>query len=147
MPDAKTFYPGSSASNPINNSTDSVNATTATTATTATNVDDVNATPNITLYSGTEASAPFRFTNGATSAPSGATSLTITSADILANSFTNGDTVYVSDSSNTNVEKQGTVASEGAGTVTITMDAAFTSSDTTNYIVGKRTPNQLYITY
>lgn len=135
MPDAKTFYPGATANNPITN------------ATTSANVDDVNATPNITLYSGTEASAPFRFTDGATSAPSGATSLTITSADILANSFTNGDTVYVSDSSNTNVEKQGTVASEGAGTVTITMDAAFTSSDTTNYTVGKRIPNQLYITY
>ncbi len=135
MPDAKTFYPGATANNPITN------------ATTSANVDDVNATPNITLYSGTEASAPFRFTDGATSAPSGATSLTITSSDILANSFTNGDTVYVSDSSNTNVEKQGTVASEGAGTVTITMDAAFTSSDTTNYTVGKRIPNQLYITY
>ena len=135
MPDAKTFYPGATANNPITN------------ATTSANVDDVNATPNITLYSGTEASAPFRFTDGATSAPSGATSLTITSADILANSFTNGDTVYVSDSSITNVEKQGTVASEGAGTVTITMDAAFTSSDTTNYTVGKRIPNQLYITY
>ena len=135
MPDAKTFYPGATANNPITN------------ATTSANVDDVNATPNITLYSGTEASAPFRFTDGATSAPSGATSLTITSADILANSFTNGDTVYVSDSSNTNVEKQGTVASEGAGTVTITMDAAFTSSDTTNYTVGKRIPNQVYITY
>ena len=135
MPDAKTFYPGATANNPITN------------ATTSANVDDVNATPNITLYSGTTASAPFRFTDGATSAPSGATSLTITSADILANSFTNGDTVYVSDSSNTNVEKQGTVASEGAGTVTITMDAAFTSSDTTNYTVGKRIPNQLYITY
>ena len=144
MPDAKTFYPGSSASNPINNSTDSVNATTATTAT---NVDDTNAATNITLYSGTEASAPFRFTNGATSAPSSASSLTITSSDILANSFSNGDTVYVSDSSRTNVEKQGTVASEGAGTVTITMAAAFTSSDTTNYTVGKRIPNQLYITY
>jgi hypothetical protein len=135
MPDAKTFYPGATANNPITN------------ATTSANVDDVNATPNITLYSGTEASAPFRFTDGATSAPSGATSLTITSSDILANSFTNGDTVYVSDSLNTNVEKQGTVASEGAGTVTITMDAAFTSSDTTNYTVGKRIPNQLYITY
>ena len=136
MPDAKTFYPGATANNPITN------------ATTSANVDDVNATPNITLYSGTTASAPFRFTDGAVSgAPSSASSLTITSSDILANSFTNGDTVYVSDDSRTNVEKQGTVASEGAGTVTITMDAAFTSSDTTNYTVGKRIPNQLYITY
>lgn len=136
MPDAKTFYPGATANNPINN------------ATTSANVDDVNATPNITLYSGTTASAPFRFTNGAVSgAPSAASSLTITSSDILANSFTNGDTVYVSDDSRTNVEKVGTVASEGAGTVTITMGAAFTSSDTTDYTVGKRIPNQLYITY
>ncbi len=135
MPDVMTFYPGASSSNPINNST------------TSANVDDVNATPNITLYSGPQASAPFRFTDGATSAPSSAASLTITSTDILANSFTNGDTVYVSDSSRTNVEKQGTVASEGAGTVTITMGAPFTSSDTTDYTVGLRIPNQLYITY
>ena len=49
MPDVKTFYPGATAGNPINNSTDSVNATTATTATTATvgnSVDDQNQTPN-----------------------------------------------------------------------------------------------------
>tara|TARA_Y100000004_G_scaffold122956_1_gene138243 strand:+ start:173 stop:580 length:408 start_codon:yes stop_codon:yes gene_type:complete len=135
MPDAKTFYPGSSASNPITN------------ATTSANVDDENSVTNITFISSTEAAAPFRFTNGATSAPSSATSLTITSSDIQANSFTNGDTVYVSDNSRTNVEKPGTVASEGAGTVTITMGTAFTSSDTTNYTVGKRVPGKLYITY
>lgn len=135
MPDAKTFYPGSSASNPITN------------ATTSANVDDENSATNITFISSTEAAAPFRFTNGATSAPSSATSLTITSSDIQANSFTNGDTVYVSDNSRTNVEKPGTVASEGAGTVTITMGTAFTSSDTTNYTVGKRVPGKLYITY
>lgn len=136
MPDAKTFYPGSSASNPITN------------ATTSANVDDENSATNITFISSTSASAPFRFTDGAVSgAPSSASSLTITSSDILANSFSNGDTVYVSDNSKTNVEKVGTVSSEGAGTVTITMGTAFTSSDTTNYTVGKRVPGKLYITY
>ena len=40
MPDIKTFYPGGSSTNPVNNSTASVSATTAT------NVDDQNQTAN-----------------------------------------------------------------------------------------------------
>ncbi len=58
MPDIKTFYPGASAANPINNATDSVNATTATTATTATvgnSVDDQNSTNNALIWTGTAA--------------------------------------------------------------------------------------------
>ena len=58
MPDVKTFYPGATAGNPINNSTDSVNATTATSATTATvgnSVDDQNQTPNALVWTGTAA--------------------------------------------------------------------------------------------
>ena len=43
MPDAKTFYPGSSASNPITN------------ATTSANVDDENSATNITFISSTSA--------------------------------------------------------------------------------------------
>ena len=49
MPDVKTFYPGATAGNPINNATDAALATTATTATTATvgnSIDDQNQTPN-----------------------------------------------------------------------------------------------------
>jgi|TARA_B100001094_G_C18008343_1_gene708821 hypothetical protein len=58
MPDIKTFYPGSSASNPINNATDAVSATSATTATTATignSVDDQNQTSNALIWTGTAA--------------------------------------------------------------------------------------------
>ena len=55
MPDVKTFYPGASASNPINNSTDSVNSTTATTATEGNAVDDQNQTPNALVWTGTAA--------------------------------------------------------------------------------------------
>jgi len=55
MPDVKTFYPGASASNPINNSTDSVNSTTATTATVGNSVDDQNQTPNALVWTGTAA--------------------------------------------------------------------------------------------
>ncbi len=58
MPDIKTFYPGASAANPINNATDSVNATTATTAATATvgnSVDDQNSTNNALIWTGTAA--------------------------------------------------------------------------------------------
>ena len=52
MPDLMTFYPGASASNPINNSTDSVNATTATVGN---SVDDQNQTPNALVWTGTAA--------------------------------------------------------------------------------------------
>ena len=55
MPDVKTFYPGASASNPINNSTDSVNSTNATTATVGNSVDDQNQTPNALVWTGTAA--------------------------------------------------------------------------------------------
>ena len=51
MPDIKTFYPGATASNPINNSTD---AATAATATVATNVDDQNSANNIKVWAGTK---------------------------------------------------------------------------------------------
>jgi hypothetical protein len=58
MPDVKTFYPGATAGNPINNSTASVTATSATSATTATvgnSVDDQNQTPNALVWTGTAA--------------------------------------------------------------------------------------------
>jgi hypothetical protein len=58
MPDVKTFYPGATAGNPINNATDSVNSTTATSATTATvgdSIDDQNQTPNALVWTGTAA--------------------------------------------------------------------------------------------
>jgi len=54
----KTFYPGATAGNPINNSTASVTATSATSATTATvgnSVDDQNQTPNALVWTGTAA--------------------------------------------------------------------------------------------
>ena len=55
MPDVKTFYPGATAGNPINNATDAVDATNATNATTAivaTTVDDQNAVPNAKVWTG-----------------------------------------------------------------------------------------------
>lgn len=52
MPDVKTFYPGATAGNPINNATDAVDATTAAVATT---IDDQNATPNSKIWTGTAA--------------------------------------------------------------------------------------------
>ncbi len=55
MPDLKTFYPGATASNPINNSTDSVNATLAATATVGNSVDDQNSTSNSLVWTGTAA--------------------------------------------------------------------------------------------
>ena len=58
MPNVKDFYPGATAGNPINNSTDAVLATSATSATTATvgnSVDDQNQTPNALVWTGTAA--------------------------------------------------------------------------------------------
>ena len=52
MPDVKTFYPGATAGNPINNATDSVNSTTATVGN---SVDDQNQTPNALVWTGTTA--------------------------------------------------------------------------------------------
>ena len=52
MPDVKTFYPGATAGNPINNATDAVDATNATVATT---VDDQNQTENSKIWTGTAA--------------------------------------------------------------------------------------------
>lgn len=49
MPDIKTFYPGGSSTNPVNNSTASVSATTAT------NIDDQNQTANALVWTGTAA--------------------------------------------------------------------------------------------
>jgi len=58
MADVKTFYPGATAGNPINNATDAVLATTATSATSATvgdSVDDQNQVPNALVWTGTAA--------------------------------------------------------------------------------------------
>ena len=52
MPDVKTFYPGATAGNTINNATDAVDAINATVATT---VDDQNQTPNAKVWTGTTA--------------------------------------------------------------------------------------------
>jgi hypothetical protein len=50
MADVKTFYPGATSTNTINNATDAAIATTATIATT---VDDQNAVANASVWTGT----------------------------------------------------------------------------------------------
>ncbi len=52
MPDVKTFYPGATAGNPINNATDAVNSTTATVGD---SIDDQNQTSNALVWTGTAA--------------------------------------------------------------------------------------------
>ena len=49
MPDVKTFYPGATAGNPINNATDAAEAAVATT------VDDQNQIANSKIWTGTAA--------------------------------------------------------------------------------------------
>ena len=53
MANAKTFYPGATATNTINNATDAALATLATTATVGNSVDDQNQTPNALVWTGT----------------------------------------------------------------------------------------------
>ncbi len=58
MPDVKTFYPGATAGNPINNATDAVDSTNATNAifsTSAVQVDDQNSAANALIWTGTTA--------------------------------------------------------------------------------------------
>ena len=52
MANAKTFYPGATATNTINNATAAVNSDTAILAT---NIDDQNQTPNALVWTGTAA--------------------------------------------------------------------------------------------
>ena len=52
MADAKDFYPGATASNTINNSTDALLATTATTATVGTTIDDQNSVNMLSVWTG-----------------------------------------------------------------------------------------------
>ena len=49
MPDVKTFYPGATAGNPINNATDAASSAVATT------VDDQNQIANSKIWTGTAA--------------------------------------------------------------------------------------------
>ena len=49
MPNVKDYYPGATAGNPINNSTDSV------TSTVGNSVDDQNQIPNALVWTGTAA--------------------------------------------------------------------------------------------
>jgi hypothetical protein len=55
MANAKTFYPGATATNTINNATDAALATLATTATVGNTVDDQNSASNAKVWTGTAA--------------------------------------------------------------------------------------------
>ena len=52
MANAKTFYPGATATNTINNSTDAAVAVTATTATVGTTIDDQNSVNMLSVWTG-----------------------------------------------------------------------------------------------
>ena len=86
-------------------------------------------------------------TNGAISpAPSGVTSLVFTGLNSVATGWSVGDVVYVTGSSNNTTRSKGSIAAVPAATeLTITMDAAYTSTDTTVYQIDKYDPNTLYL--
>jgi hypothetical protein len=52
MANAKTFYPGATATNTINNATDAALAVLATTATVGNSVDDQNSASNVLVWTG-----------------------------------------------------------------------------------------------
>ncbi len=86
-------------------------------------------------------------TNGAISpAPAGVTSLVFTGLNSAATGWTVGDVVYVTGSSNNTTRTKGTIAAVPAVTeLTITMDAAYTNTDTTGYQIDKYDPDTLYL--
>lgn len=86
-------------------------------------------------------------TNGAISpAPSGVTSLVFTGLNSVATGWSVGDVVYVTGSSNNTTRSKGSIAAVPAATeLTITMDAAYTNTDTTGYQIDKYDPNTLYL--
>ena len=86
-------------------------------------------------------------TNGAISpAPSGVTSLVFTGLNSVATGWSVGEVVYVTGSSNNTTRSKGTIAAVPAATeLTITMDSAYTNTDTTGYQIDKYDPNTLYL--
>jgi len=86
-------------------------------------------------------------TNGAISpAPSGVTSLVFTGLNSVATGWSIGDIVWVTAPTNNTTRSKGTIAAVPAATeLTITMDAAYTSTDTTGYQIDKYDPSTLYL--
>ena len=85
-------------------------------------------------------------TGGAASASSGATSIAFTSLNSVATGWSVGDVVYVTGSSNNVTRSKGTIAAVPSNTaLTITMDSAYTNTDTTGYQIDKYDPKTLYI--
>ncbi len=86
-------------------------------------------------------------TNGAISpAPGGVTSLVFTGLNSVATGWSIGDIVWVTAPTNNTTRSKGTIAAVPAATeLTITMDAAYTSTDTTGYQIDKYDPSTLYL--
>ena len=86
-------------------------------------------------------------TGGAISpAPSGVTSLVFTNLNSVATGWAIGDIVWVTGSSNNTTRAKGTIAAVPAVTeLTITMDASYSSTDTTGYQIDKYDASTLYL--
>lgn len=86
-------------------------------------------------------------TGGAISpAPNGVTSLVFTNLNSAASGWTVGDVVYVTAPTNNTTRSKGSIAAVPSATeLTITMDASYTSTDTSNYTIDKYDPKTLYL--
>ena len=85
-------------------------------------------------------------TGGAAAASASASSIAFTSLNSVATGWSIGDVVYVTGSSNNVTRSKGTIAAVPSNTaLTITMDSAYTNTDTTGYQIDKYDPKTLYI--
>ena len=86
-------------------------------------------------------------TGGAISpAPTTETTLVFTNLNSVATGWAIGDIVWVTGSSNNTTRAKGTIAAVPAVTeLTITMDASYTSTDTTGYQIDKYDASTLYL--
>ncbi len=79
-------------------------------------------------------------------APNGVTSLVFTGLSSAASGWTIGDIVWVTAPTNNTTRSKGTIAAVPAATeLTITMDASYTSTDTSGYQIDKYDPSTLYL--
>ena len=79
-------------------------------------------------------------------APSNVTSLIFTGLSSAASGWAIGDIVWVTAPTNNTTRSKGTIAAVPAATeLTITMDASYSSTDTSGYQIDKYDPSTLYL--
>jgi len=109
---------------------------------------DTNSKSLLDFWKGTQVQYDeLKRTGGAISpAPSNVTSLVFTGLNSAATGWSIGDVVYVTAPTNNTTRSKGSIAAVPSATeLTITMDASYSSTDTTGYQIDKYDPKTLYL--